>query len=96
MNTRNPSRIAAALAGLLVGIAAQAHDVECGAPKAEWRKQMELQDKLTAEGWKVRKVKVEKDCYEVYGFDAKGEKAEAFFNPKTFERVYERGTEPKP
>lgn len=32
-------------------------------------------------------MKVEDGCYEVYGFDAKGQKTESFFNPKTFEAV---------
>jgi hypothetical protein len=78
---------------LLISVAvcgvAHAHgDVKCDAgPKAEWRKQMELQKELTDKGWKVRQIKVENGCYEVYGFDAKGERVEAFFHPKTFERV---------
>lgn len=72
--------------------AARAHgDVKCTTPKAEWRGQMELQSKLVAEGWKVRKVKVENGCYEVYGFDPKGQKAEAFFDPKSFEPVLPAG-----
>jgi hypothetical protein len=56
-------------------------------PKEEMRPQMELQRKLTSEGWKVRQVKSVNGCYEVYGFDEKGQRAEAFFNPKTFEKV---------
>lgn len=74
----------------LAGASAFAHgDVKCEAiPKAEWKPQMELQSKLLGEGWmKVRQVKVENGCYEVYGIDDKGAKAEIFFNPKTFERV---------
>ena len=63
-------------------------DVKCEPiPKAEWKPQMDLQKKLVADGWRVRQVKVENGCYEVYGFDAKGKRVEAFFNPKTFERV---------
>ncbi|MBC7993521.1 MAG: PepSY domain-containing protein [Rhizobacter sp.] len=82
----------AAVAGTLFAGAAFAHgDVKCDIPKAEWKGQMELQAKLVNEGWKVRKVKVENGCYEVYGFDAKGERAEAFFDPKTFERVLPAG-----
>ena len=81
----------ATLAFIVTG-AAQAHgDVKCSTPKAEWRGQMELQSKLVAEGWKVRKVKVENGCYEVYGFDPKGQKAEAFFDPKSFEPVQPAG-----
>ncbi|MEO8151569.1 MAG: PepSY domain-containing protein [Rhizobacter sp.] len=76
----------------LAASAAVAHgDVKCDAPKAEWKPQMELQSKLVAEGWKVRKVQVYGGCYEVYGFDAKGERAEAFFDPKTFDRVMPAG-----
>lgn len=67
-------------------------EVECPVvPKEEWKPQMDLQKKLTAEGWRVRQVKTFSTCYEVYGFDAKGERVEAFFNPKTFERI-----QPKP
>lgn len=79
------------LALLLVGAAgaASAHgDVPCpNEPKAEWRPQMELQKKLSDRGWRVRQVKVFNTCYEVYGFDDKGERVEAFFNPRTFEPI---------
>ena len=56
-------------------------------PQEEWKPQMALQDKLKAEGWRVRQVKTYNGCYEVYGTDAAGARTEAFFNPKTFERV---------
>ncbi len=75
------------------GGAAFAHgDVDCpNEPKEQWRPQMELQRKLVDAGWRVRQVKTFATCYEVYGFDAKGERVEAFFNPKTFERIEPRG-----
>jgi|JI10StandDraft_1071094.scaffolds.fasta_scaffold736988_2 hypothetical protein len=80
---------AAALTNL-ASAPALAHDFKCGVPKSEWRPQMELQAKLLADGWrKVRQVKVDIDCYEVYGFDEKNERAEKFYNPKTFEKVGE-------
>ncbi|MDQ0571281.1 hypothetical protein QFZ42_003115 [Variovorax paradoxus] len=65
------------------------HDaVKCAAvAKEEMRPQMELQRKLTSEGWKVRQIKNFNGCYEVYGFDEKGQRTEAFFDPKTFEKV---------
>lgn len=50
---------------------------------------MELQRKLTADGWKVRQVKTDNGCYEVYGFDNTGRRIEIYFNPKTFEKVGE-------
>ena len=67
-----------------------AHDFKCGVPKAEWRPQMDLQKKLQADGWKkVRQIKVDNDCYEVYGFDENNKRSEKFYNPKTFELVGE-------
>lgn len=74
----------------LASAGALAHgDFKCDVPKAEWQPQMELQRKLTAEGWKVRQVKVDNGCYEVYGFDNNGKRIEIYFNPKTFEKVGE-------
>lgn len=65
-------------------------EFKCDVPQAEWGKQMDLQRKLLDEGWKkVRQVKVDNGCYEVYGFDANGKRAEVYFNPKTFEKVGE-------
>lgn len=80
---------ATGLMALTFASAVHAHgDVKCDAiPKNEWKPQTELQKRLTSEGWKVRKVQNYHGCYEVYGFDANGARAEAFFNPKTFERV---------
>ncbi len=65
------------------------HDaVKCSpVAKEDMRPQMELQRKLASEGWKVRQVKSFNGCYEVYGFDASGQRVEAFFHPKTFESV---------
>jgi hypothetical protein len=80
-----------ALLSLAAAGSALAHgEFKCEVPKSEWRKQTELQQKLLADGWKkVRQVKTENGCYEVYGFDEKNERAEVFFNPKTFEKVGE-------
>lgn len=56
-------------------------------PKSEWRPHTELQKKLTDEGWRVRRMEATPTCYEVYAVDPQGKRVEAFFNPKTFERV---------
>jgi hypothetical protein len=87
--TQTLSRCAQTLLLAAASTAALAHgQIKCEAiPKAEWKPQTELQKQLVGEGWRVRKVKIENGCYEVYGFDAKGTRVEAFFNPKTFERV---------
>lgn len=81
----------ACLGSLLANAPALAHgEFKCDVPQAEWGKQMDLQRKLLDDGWKkVRQVKVDNGCYEVYGFDANGKRAEVYFNPKTFEKVGE-------
>lgn len=58
-------------------------------PKSEWRPHTELQEKLVKEGWTVRRMEKTDTCYEVYGKDPKGKRVEAFFDPKTLERVEE-------
>jgi hypothetical protein len=55
--------------------------------KTEWQAQDLLKQKLLTEGWQVRRIEATKTCYEVYAKDAQGKKIEAFFDPKTFERV---------
>lgn len=93
MKTNALARAAVALLFAGTTAAAYAHgNVTCPVvPKEERRPQMELQRALEADGWKVRQVKNYNNCYEVYGFDGKGRKAEAFFHAKTFERVYPEG-----
>ena len=54
-------------------------------PKAEWQDKDMLEKKLVASGWQVRRVKVDDQCYEVYGVDDKGQRVEAYFHPKTLE-----------
>lgn len=85
------SRLCAALLALSAAGGALAHgSFKCDVPKAERRKTSELQAKLMADGWKkVRQVKVDNGCYEVYGLNEKNERAEVYFNPKTFEKVGE-------
>ena len=75
--------LAAVLAATLAAGTAAASDI-CSTPKAEWQSQEALQKKLEAEGWKVKKIKVEDGCYEVYGTDAKGNRMESYFDPKSF------------
>ena len=73
---------------LACGAAQAQHAERCEpVPKNEWKPQAELERKLTDEGRKISRVKIENGCYEVYGRDAKGNKRETFFHPKTFEEV---------
>ena len=55
------------------------------APRADWQTKEALEKKLVGAGWKVRRIKVDEQCYEVYGTDADGKRAESYFHPKTLE-----------
>jgi len=75
--------LAATLALPLAAGAALASD-KCSVPQAEWQPQEALQQKLESDGWKIKKIKVDDGCYEVYGTDGAGKRMEAYFDPKTF------------
>lgn len=69
--------------------AALAHGgVSCpAASRAERKPPAELTKVLKEKGWKIRKMQMFNGCYEVYGFDEKGQAVEAFFDPRTLARV---------
>lgn len=63
-------------------------DATCDSGAQEtWKPQSELEKQLTDKGWKVRRIKVDGGCYEVYALNEKGEKVEAYFHPQTLEPV---------
>lgn len=63
-------------------------NVNCGVvARAERKPAKDLQALLKAQGWTVRKIQIYNGCYEVYGFDEKDRPVEAFFHPKTLDRV---------
>lgn len=85
------STVLAVLATGVAGVAMAHGNVTCSKyPKSEWRPHTELQEKLTKEGWVVRRMETTPTCYEVYAKDPQGKRIEAFFDPKTFERVEEK------
>jgi len=56
-------------------------------PKSGWQPQDKLEKMLSDKGWKIRRVKEDGGCYEVYAIDDKGERVEAYFHPKTLDLV---------
>lgn len=80
--------LAAAGAMALAGAPASATGkMTCNAPQKNWKTMGALQAKLTKEGWKVRKAKVDGGCYEVYGTDPEGRSVEAYFDPASLEKL---------
>lgn len=85
------SLIAAAFALVLTPVAAFADDenAKCtDAAKNTWLTVDAIKAKAEAAGYsKIKKVKVEGTCYEVYAFDKNGKRAEVLFNPSTGEKA---------
>jgi hypothetical protein len=77
----------AACAALLAApaFATGACPIKDSGPRAQWQDQTVLEKKLVAAGWQVRRIKVDDQCFEVYGVDAAGKRVEAYFDPRTLE-----------
>lgn len=51
------------------------------APKSSWMTKGALKSKYEGMGYKVRRVKVEGSCYEIYALDKNKKRVEAALNP---------------
>lgn len=59
----------------------------CTVPQEAAQSKEALQQKLEADGWQVRQIKLEDGCYEVYAVKADGSRLESEFNTATLEDV---------
>jgi hypothetical protein len=57
------------------------------APKSKWQSKSALESQLQADGYKVRQIKTEGGCYEVYATDKDGKRANMAFNAETLEKL---------
>jgi hypothetical protein len=80
---------------ILAAAAAPAFAAEkagCGAaPREQWLSEDAVKAKGVAMGYEVRRVKVEKGCYELYAIDKNGAKFELFLDPVTGKLVDRKG-----
>jgi len=67
---------------------AEGDSASCGdASRDQWMSEDAVKAKAVELGYDVRKVKEEDGCYEVYGIDKNGAKAEIYMHPVTGEVV---------
>lgn len=52
-------------------------------PKEEWANENTLKEALDAEGYTIKKFKIDGNCYEIYGRNKEGKKVEIYFDMKT-------------
>jgi hypothetical protein len=82
-------KLLSALAILAVAAAGPAFaESKCSsAPQSQWRSKSILASLLQADGYKVRRIKVESGCYEVYAIDKEGKRANMAYNAETLEKL---------
>jgi hypothetical protein len=52
-------------------------------PKSEWIKDTDARAQIESQGYKIKKFKVDGNCYEIYGHDKDGKKVEIYYDTKT-------------
>ena len=74
-----------------LAISAAHAEVSCTKePVSKWKNQDAFQKELEV-SYKIKKFKVTSgNCYEIYGWDKKGNKVEIYFNPVTGEIIKQR------
>jgi len=58
-------------------------DEDCTVPMAEWQPRAAVQQMAEAQGWTVRRIKIDDGCYEIDGSDAEGRAIEVKVDPAT-------------
>jgi len=73
---------------LTLGAGAALADADrCAVPQDQRQPETALRQKLEADGWTVKRIKLEDGCYEVYAIDSAGRRVEAYFDPATLASV---------
>ncbi|QFT31599.1 PepSY domain-containing protein [Roseibium porphyridii] len=62
--------------------------------KAAWLSENQVTEKLAGDGWKVRRMKEDGGCWEVYGTSPDGKRVEVYLHPVSGEilLINQRGT----
>ena len=84
-----PGGLCAAAAFALIASGAHATGLATcdSGPREGWQPEDKLAAMLKEKGWQVRRIKEDGGCYEVYALDEKGQRAEAYFHPRTLAPV---------
>ena len=82
---RKTLTILAVLAALPAGAALA--DDDCFVPMADWQPREAVARFAVAQGWEVRRIKIDDGCYEIDGRDATGRAIEVKLHPGTLQIV---------
>ncbi len=56
---------------------------DCAVPMTDWQPRGAVAEVAKAQGWTIRRIRIDDGCYEVIGRDAQGRAIEAKLNPGT-------------
>ena len=73
--------IAAILSSALASPAALAREDDCKVPMAQWQPREAVEQMAKAQGWTVRRLKVDDGCYQIRGIDADGREIAVKIDP---------------
>ena len=62
-------------------------DDDCFVPMADWQPREAVAEFAIAQGWGVRRIKIDDGCYEIDGRDAQGRAIEVKLHPGTLQIV---------
>jgi hypothetical protein len=82
---RKTLTILAFLATLPAGAALA--DDDCFVPMADWQPREAVAEFAVAQGWEVRRIKIDDGCYEIDGRDATGRAIEVKLHPGTLQII---------
>ncbi|MBP9182245.1 MAG: PepSY domain-containing protein [Fuscovulum sp.] len=82
---RKTLTILAFLAALSAGAAFA--DDDCFVPMADWQPREAVAKFAIAQGWEVRRIKIDDGCYEIEGRDAQGRAIDVKLHPGTLQIV---------
>lgn len=58
---------------------------DCTVPMTDWQPRGAVANVAKAQGWTIRRIRIDDGCYEVMGTDAQGRGIEAKLNPGTLQ-----------
>ncbi|WP_339781763.1 PepSY domain-containing protein [uncultured Thalassospira sp.] len=73
------------LAGFPVGVALA--DDDCFVPMTDWQPRDAIARLAEENGWKVRRIKIDDNCYQIDGRDAAGRQIEVKVHPATLQVI---------
>ena len=82
---RKTLTILAFLAALPAGAALA--DDDCFVPMADWQPREAVAEFAIAQGWEVRRIRIDDGCYEIDGRDAQGRAIEVKLHPGTLQII---------